>query len=138
MFNSFATPWTVAHQAPLSMRFPRQEYWSGWPVPSPGDFPHVGIEPASPAWQVDSLLLNHQETSSKRVYNNFRSSNVFTEARFCSHFIFIKVSIAIFRILWVRDRFIYPRSSSLWSYIFKTGVKMSQTDWNQYNTIVTI
>ena len=44
----FATPWTVAHQAPLSMEFPRQEYWSGLPFPIPGDFPEPGIEPASP------------------------------------------------------------------------------------------
>ena len=51
----FATPWTVACQAPLSMRFPRQEYWSGLPFPSPGDLPHPGIEPGSPAYQADSL-----------------------------------------------------------------------------------
>ena len=38
-----ATPWTVAHQAPLSMRFPRQEYWSGLPFPSPGDLPNPGL-----------------------------------------------------------------------------------------------
>ena len=41
----FATPWAVAHQAPLSMGFPRQEHWSGVPFPSPGDLPHSGIEP---------------------------------------------------------------------------------------------
>ena len=40
----FATPWTVAHQAPLSMGFPRPEYWSGLPFPSPGDLPSSGIE----------------------------------------------------------------------------------------------
>ena len=45
----FATPWTVACQAPLSMRFSKQEYWSGLPCPSPGDLPNPGIEPASPA-----------------------------------------------------------------------------------------
>ena len=43
----FATPWTVAHQAPPSMGFSRQEYWSGLPLPSPGDLPDPGIEPAS-------------------------------------------------------------------------------------------
>ena len=51
---------TVAHQAPLSMGFSRQEYWSGQPFPSPGDLPDSGIEPESPAMQVDSLLLCHQ------------------------------------------------------------------------------
>ena len=43
----FMTPWNVAHQAPLSMGFPRQEYWSGLPFPSPRDLPNQGIEPAS-------------------------------------------------------------------------------------------
>ena len=43
----FATLWTVAHQAPLSMEFSRQGYWSGWPCPPPGDFPDPGIEPTS-------------------------------------------------------------------------------------------
>ena len=42
------TPWTVAHQAPLSMEFSRQEYWSGLPFPIPGDLPDPGIEPTSP------------------------------------------------------------------------------------------
>ena len=49
MFESSVTPWTVAHQAPLSMGFPRQEYWSGLSFPSQGDLPNPGIEPASPA-----------------------------------------------------------------------------------------
>ena len=52
----FVTPWTVAYQAPLSMGFPRQEYWSGVPLPSPGDLPDPGIKPWSPALQADSLL----------------------------------------------------------------------------------
>ena len=51
----FATPWTVAYQAPPSMGFSRQEYWSGLPFPSPGDFPNPGIKPRSPALQADSL-----------------------------------------------------------------------------------
>ena len=55
----FATPWTVAHQAPLSLEFPRKEYWSGLTFPSPGDLPDSGIKPVSPAWQADSLPLCH-------------------------------------------------------------------------------
>ena len=51
----FATPWTVAHQAPLSRRFSRQEYWSGLPFPSPGDLPSPGIKPGSPPSQADAL-----------------------------------------------------------------------------------
>ena len=49
------TPWTVAHQAPLSVGFSRQEYWSGLPFPSLGDLPDPGIEPGSPALQADYL-----------------------------------------------------------------------------------
>ena len=54
MSNS-ATPWTIACQAPLSMGFSRQEYWSGLPFPSPGDLPDPGIEHRSPTLQADSL-----------------------------------------------------------------------------------
>ena len=60
MSDSFATPWTGAHQAPLSMEFPRQEYWTGLPFSSPGDLPDPGIKPVSPALQADSLPLSHQ------------------------------------------------------------------------------
>ena len=51
----FVTLWIVAHQAPLSMGFSRQEYWSGLPFPSPGDLPDPGIEPGSPALRADPL-----------------------------------------------------------------------------------
>ena len=51
----FVTPWTVASQAPLSMGFPRQQYWSGLLFPSPGDLPYPGIKPGSPPLQADSL-----------------------------------------------------------------------------------
>ena len=51
----FATPWTVAYQAPPSMGFSRQEFWSGLPFPSPGDLPNRGIEPRSPTLEADAL-----------------------------------------------------------------------------------
>ena len=57
----FATLWTVAYEAPLSMGFSRQEYWSGLPYPLPGDLPDSQIElssPEAPALQADSLLLS--------------------------------------------------------------------------------
>ena len=49
MSDSIETPWTMAHQAPLSMGFSRQEYWSRLPFSSPGDLPNPGMDPASPA-----------------------------------------------------------------------------------------
>ena len=63
MSSSFVTPWTVAHQAPLSMEFPRQKYWSGLPFPSLGHLPDPGIEPMAatfPALQADSRGHVHQ------------------------------------------------------------------------------
>ena len=51
----FATPWTVAYQAPPFMGFSRQEYWSGLSFPSPGDLPNPGIKPVSPEFQADAL-----------------------------------------------------------------------------------
>ena len=59
----FLTLWTVASQAPLSMGFSRQEYWSGLPCPPPGDLPNPGIDPESPALQADSLHLEPPGTS---------------------------------------------------------------------------
>ena len=54
------TPWTVAHHAPLSMAFSRQEYWSGLPCPPPGNLPEPGIKSTSPKLQAGFLLLSHQ------------------------------------------------------------------------------
>ena len=54
--------WTIAHQVPLSMGFPRQEYWNGLPFPSSRDLPNSGIKPMSPAWQADCLPLSHLES----------------------------------------------------------------------------
>ena len=62
----FATPSTVAYQAPPSMGFSRQECWSGLPFPSPGDLPDPGIEPGSPALQADALL---SEPPGKTIYH---------------------------------------------------------------------
>ena len=74
-----AIPWAVACQALLSMEFSRQEYWSGLPLPSPGDLPNPGIEPGSPALQADALT---SEPPGKPIlyilrlnYSHFNSSN---------------------------------------------------------------
>ena len=65
--SCLATPWTVACQAPLSMGFPRQEYWSGQPFPSPEDLPNPSIKPRPPALQADSSLSEPPKKPLDRV-----------------------------------------------------------------------
>ena len=69
-----ATPWTVAHQTPLSMGFSRQEYYSGLPFPSPRDLPDPGIEPGCSALRADSLLA--EPPGKLKALNTLRSSSV--------------------------------------------------------------
>ena len=66
----FVTPWTVAHQAPPSMEFSRQEYWSGLPLPSPGDLPNPGIKPRSPTLQADALPFEPPGNPHKKTKQN--------------------------------------------------------------------
>ena len=63
----FAAPLTVFHQVLLSMGFPRQEHWSGLPLPRPGNLSNTGIKPTSPALQPDSLPLSHWECRAPNV-----------------------------------------------------------------------
>ena len=72
---TLVTPWTVAHQAPLSMGFPRQEYWNGLPFQSPGDLPSSEIEPGSPALQVDSLLPESGKLGKPNKYIHIVNNN---------------------------------------------------------------
>ena len=69
MSDSFTTPWTIAHQTPPSMGFPRQEYWSGLPFPSPEDLLDPGMEPVSPALALVSIPLSHQGKSTNELHN---------------------------------------------------------------------
>ena len=69
---TLVTAWTIACQAPLSMGFSRQEYWSGLPFPSLGDLPHPGIEPGSPALQADSFPTELREKpKSRHILNSY-------------------------------------------------------------------
>ena len=71
----FAIPWTVVYQASLSMGFSRQEYWSGLPLPSPGDLPDPGIKPRCPTLQADALPSEPPGKftySSPKYYNFFK------------------------------------------------------------------
>ena len=70
MSDSFATPWTAGHQAPLSMGFPRQENWSGLPFPPPEDLPDPGIEPMSPALADRFFIPEPQGKHTKTTNSN--------------------------------------------------------------------
>ena len=89
----FATAWTVAYQAPPSVGFSRQEYWSGLPFLSPGDLPNPGIEPGSPTLQTDALpselpgKLKMKVTSPSRVtWRPTRPSRTNTQKRCPFHY----------------------------------------------------
>ena len=71
----FVTPWTRAHQAPLSMEFSRLEYWSGLPFPSPGDLPYPGIEPRSTGGQrgEQKLVMVYWRFHSLRIRSKISS-----------------------------------------------------------------
>ena len=76
----FETPWTVAHRAPPSMGFSRQEYWKGLPFPSPGDLPNPGIEPRSPSLQADALTFG-----SPGKPGTWGLTAILNESYFCIH-----------------------------------------------------
>ena len=71
------TPWGVAHQAPPSMGFSRQEYWSGLPFPSPGDLPNPGIKLRSPTLEVDLCHQGEQEEIYLHIQDFFESAIIF-------------------------------------------------------------
>ena len=73
----FATPWTVASQAHLPMGFPRQEYWSGLPFPSPGIFPTHGLNPHLLHWQMDSLPPSHQGSPCPGICDHILFNRIF-------------------------------------------------------------
>ena len=73
--SSSVTPWITAHQAPLSMGFLRQQYWSGLPFPCPGDLANSGTEPCSPAMHKDSLPFELQQTQQGSPFTSFLCIN---------------------------------------------------------------
>ena len=78
-----ATPRTVAHQAPLSMGFSRQEYWSGLPCPPPGDLPDPEIKPRSPTLQADSLPSEPQGKPQKKIRHKFLATQTLVTESDC-------------------------------------------------------
>ena len=104
----FATPWTVACQAPLSMGFSRQEYWSGLPFPSPGDLRDPGIEPRSPALQADTLTSEPPGKPQTEIPNK------------SGHLLLFPVSEngnTVYPIFWARSLWIQPDLSLLYTHL---------------------
>ena len=87
------TPWTVAYQAPQSMEFSRQDYWSGLPFPSPGDLPNLGIEAESPTLKADTLP---SEPPGKLISENPTKFNFEVSDIHEKYYIFIKISLISF------------------------------------------
>ena len=119
MSDSFATPWSVAPQAPLSMGFCRQEYWSGLPFPSPGDLPDLGIEPkslerAGKCLTTELLILVNNIFFSWFFFFNWS----IVDLQFCISFIytaewFSYASVSVFQILFHYSLLQDPEYSSL-------------------------
>ena len=74
-------PWTAAHQAPLSMGFSRQEHWSGWPCPPPGDLPNPGIEPRSPHCGQILYRLSHQGGPERNISGSYSRIRISCQAK---------------------------------------------------------
>ena len=87
----FVTPWTVAHQSPLSVEFGRQAYWSGLPFPSLGELSDPGIESASPVWPTNSLPLSHLGslfTSGKKKIRTHQDAS--DSENLCNSFLYLE------------------------------------------------
>ena len=91
MPDSFETSWTVAHQAPLSMGFPRQEYWRGLPCPSPGDLPKPGIKPMAPT--LAGRFFATEPLGKPAHYNDCVFSLKLTSFKNTLKFLFIFISM---------------------------------------------
>ena len=93
------------YQAPPSMGFSRQEYWSGLPFPSPGDLPDPGIEPRSPAFQADALtseLLGKAERASKsKTVKKYLQSCIFKSKQYCFQVYLLKIKLLKVKILMI-------------------------------------
>ena len=86
----FLTPWTGAHQAPLSVEFFRQKYWSGLPFPSPEDLSNPGTEPISPALAGGFFISEPPRKSSHGIIHSLMSNSVvFSVLTMCSHFLYL-------------------------------------------------
>ena len=130
----FATLWTVAHQAPLSMGFSRQEYWSGLPCPPPGDLPNPGIKPMSPALAGGFFTTSAtwEALSPNSPVNSWRKTAVRDELP-VSLKTFISLAQLIVCANFLSCKIIFPLHLKAWLQYFLMHVwlmKKTDTSWN--------
>ena len=119
------TLWTAARHAPLSMRFSRQEYWSGLPCPSPGDLPNPGIEPTSLCllqWQAVSLPLGPPGKSIKTVNYICSISFYLSDVHLSHHLFLVSLNYFILDVFVVFQGFCF--GSLIWSIFIKAVEKL--------------
>ena len=132
----FATPWTVARQAPLPMGFSRQEYWSGKPFPPPGDLVDSGMDPGSPALQADSYCLSRQGSPSNYIKSCLLSFS-FTGPVGSVHFLFWSSQHTVYSMaadfpFMTKERLCREASLEQWRAMFarSTAVKWQHLHWS--------
>ena len=113
-FWLFSTPWTVACQAPLSMGFSRQEYWSGLPSPPPGDLPDLEIEARSSALQADSLPSEPPGKPEQACFHRLKLHQLCSLERHCSG------NSLVFSVLWQVIHLSFPRALGGFIFWFNT------------------
>ena len=103
----FATPWTVTYQAPLSMGFSRQEYWSGLPFPSPGDLPDPGIKPGSPADRHFTIWATREVLEGRGRNSNVNSETFKGEFKCICNRLLLRWVMAMWMFITLFPRHIY-------------------------------
>ena len=134
MSDSLSTPWTRAHQAPLSMGFPRQEYWSRLPFLSPGDLPNQGIKPVSPALP-SRFLTSEPPGNTHWCYSQIKWKVVIKKRKEKSlreYVLIMTLSLQnlllLYGILLVRMSIYFPRVNSRVSYSVKSSLNLASSN----------
>ena len=122
----FATPWTIAYQAPPSMGFSRQEYWSGVPLPSPGDLPYPGIKPGFPALWADALS---SEPQSLLKFMSIELVMLYNQLILCHSLLLLPLIFPSIRVF-SNESAVYIRWPKYWSFSF------SISPFNEYSGLL--
>ena len=120
------TPWTISHQAPLSVEFSRQEYWSGLPFPSPGDLANPGIKHEYPVWQTHSLPLSYQGSPIQKALDKRQKRFCWYKCPLCVCFLSVCINLSLCFHLRCDDCYLMwfsPEAWWYWAISSKAGIK---------------